>query len=54
MSASQRIQQLLGAFFNLKLWYLMVSKKKNPGGKEKCVPCDHHFSSLSKPIDAKR
>ena len=33
-------------FFNIKMWYLIVSKKKNPlfnYGIEKSVPRDHHL-----------
>ena len=30
VSASQRIEELLEPFFNMKMWYLMVSMKKNP------------------------
>ena len=45
-------------FFQHKMWYLMVSKKKNPlfkwGCDRKPIPRDHHLSSLSKPLDAKQ
>ena len=54
--ASQRIQELLKAYFKLKK--TMVSKKRFhylcEGGIEKSVPQDHRLSSLGKPRDAKR
>ena len=46
-------------FYPHKMWYLVVSKKKNPlylceDGIEKSVPRDHCLSSLGKPRDANR
>ena len=43
-------------FFQFKMRYLVVNKKKNPlfvwGWDKKIYPADHHFSSLRKPCDA--
>ena len=46
-------------FYPHKMWYLVVSKKKNPlylceDGIEKSIPRDHRLSSLGKPRDANR
>ena len=53
-----RISAYSGTSGNLfKIWYLMVSKEKNPScenGIEKSVPSDHCLSSLGKPRDAER
>ena len=47
--ASQRIQELLGAFSNMKMRCLMMSKKKNPlvvwGWDRRSIPRDHRLSS---------
>ena len=45
-------------FFQSKIRFLVVSKKKNPllceGGIEESVPRDQRLSSLDKPRDANR
>ena len=45
-------------FFQYKMRYLVVSKKKNPyfceDGIENSVPHDHHLSSLGMPRDVNR
>ena len=56
--ASQCIQELLEAFFYIKMSYLMVNKKRIhylfEDGIANSVPRNHRFSSLGKPADAKQ
>ena len=57
--ASQRIKELLGAFFKYKnAVFNGVQEKEShylcEGGIEKSVPHDHHLSSLVKPHDDNR
>ena len=50
--ATWHIQELLKALFNIRIWSLLVSKKKIhylcEDGIEKSVSCDHRLSSLCK------
>ena len=54
--ASQPIQELLGAPFDIKMAYLMVARKRNhylcEDGIEKSVPSNQRLSSPGRPCDA--